>query len=151
MMKPLALTLVTAFLVVGVASAQDDVLAQMKKDAEIVAHVKVLEIQGGDVFEAGVVEWFALCEVVDPIKGPIKKGDQIRFHFNQFGYHDELEPKPVEEGKEYVIFLKGEWGATAFPSDKEPHVAYALLDRWVGVLPYSYYLVHRLKEYLKDE
>jgi hypothetical protein len=147
----LPLALVTALLVAGVVFAQDDVLAQMKKDAEIVAHVKVLEIQGGDVFEAGVVEWFALCEVVDPIKGPIKKGDQIRFHFNQFGYHDEMEPKPVEKGKEYVIFLKGEAGGIRFTSDDKLYVVYELLDHWVGALPYHFHLAHRLKEYLKDE
>lgn len=138
-------------LLTSAALAQDHVLAQMKKDAEIVAHVKVLEVQGGYVLEVGVVEWVALCEVVDPIKGPIEKGEKIRFRFNRFEFLDNAEPMLVEKGKEYVIFLKGEAGGVRFASDDKLYIAYELLDRWVGALPYHFHLVHRLKEYLKDE
>ena len=152
-MKPLALpfALVTVLVAAGVASPQDGVLAQMKKDAEIVAHVKVLEVQGGVFHEVGVEECAALCEVVDPIKGPIETGEKIRFCFKRFEFLDHTEPMLVEKGKEYVIFLKGEAGGIRFASDDKLYVVYELLDHWVGALPYHFYLVHRLKEYLKDE
>jgi len=150
-MRYLVFVMASACFLLGSASAQDAILAQMKKDAEIVAHVKVLDVQGGEMDEMGVEEWAALCEVVDPIKGPIKKGDKIRFRFNRFTFLDHAEPMLVEKGKEYVVFLKGEEGGIRFRSDDKLYVAYTLLDRWVGALPYHFHLVHRLTEYLKDE
>lgn len=150
-MRYLVLVIASAWLLLSNASAQDAVLAEMKKDAEIVAHVKVLDVEGGKVDEIGVEEWAALCEVIDPIKGPIKKGDKIRFRFNRFDFSDHAEPMLVEKGKQYVVFLKGEAGGIRFASDDKLHVAHTLLDRWVGVLPYRFHLVHRLTEYLKDE
>jgi hypothetical protein len=150
-MRYLVLVIAGACFMLSNASAQDAVLAQMKKDAEIVAHVKVLDVEGGRIHEIGVEEWAALCEVVEPIKGPIKKGDKIRFRFNRFDALDHAEPMLVEKGEEYVVFLKGEAGGIRFASDDKLYAAYTLLDRWVGVLPYRFHLVHRLTEYLKDE
>ena len=150
-MRRLISTLAFLICAVGAASAQDDVLAQMKKGADTVAYVKVLEIEGGMQREIGVQEWAALCEVVEPIKGLIEKGGKIRFRFNRFVFRDHSEPMLVEKGKEYVIFLKGEAGGIRFQSDDKLYTAYELLDRWVGALPYHFHLVHRLKEQLKDE
>ncbi|MBN1919464.1 MAG: hypothetical protein JW889_16325 [Verrucomicrobia bacterium] len=149
-MKTRAFVLISLLVLTSVASAQDNVLKQMTKDAEIVVHVKVLAVQGGAQDEQGVQEWAALCEVVEPVKGPIEKGEIIRFRFNRFEFLDHSEPMLVEEGKEYVVFLKGKEGGVRFESDDKLHTAYTLLDRWVGALPYRFHLVQRLKEHLKE-
>ena len=132
-------------------SAQDTILKLMRNKSDIVAHVEILEIQGGEIEELGVEEWAALCKIIQPIKGSIKKDEKIRFRFTRFVFQGEEEPFVVEKGKEYVIFLKGSSGKVRFPSDKNIETAYDLLDRWVGVLSYHYHLIERLVNYIAEK
>ena len=133
----------------NVAVAQDTVLALMKNKSDIVAHVKIVEIQGGMIGEVGVEEWATLCEIIQPIKGSIEKGGKVRFHFNRFVFQGKKEPFVVQKGKEYVVFLKGTVGKIRFSSDDKLEVSYSLVDRWVGILPYDYYLIERLTKYIE--
>ena len=133
------------------ASAQDNMLTLLKNKSDIVAHVKILELQGGEIEEVGVEEWSALCKIIQPIKGLVKKDGKIRFRFNKFVFQGKEEPFIVEKSKEYVIFLKGTTGKVRFPSDKKIEIAYDLLDRWVGALPYHYHLVERLIKYIEEK
>jgi hypothetical protein len=143
--------LVVVCFVASVAVGQNGILVEMKKNAEIVAHVKVIELDGGEMDEVGVQEWAALLQVIDPIKGPVKTGDKIGLRFNRFIFAAGTEPLAVEKGKDYVVFLKGETGRVQFHADDEPCTAYAFLDRWVGALPYHVQLVRTLKAMGEDE
>lgn len=149
MKKTLITSLLLLFSTSNVALAQDSMLALMKNKSDIVAHVEILEIQGGETEEIGIQEWSALCRIIQPVRGIIEKDKKIRFHFNKFVYKGKKEPFVVEKGKEYVVFLKSTVGSIRFPSDEKPETSYSLLDRWVGVLPYNYYLVERLIEYIE--
>ena len=126
-------------------------LTLLKNKSDIVAYVKIIEIQGGAIEEVGVEEWSALGKIIQPIKGLVKKDKKIRFRFNRFVSQGEKEPLIVEKGKEYVIFLKGTTGKVRFPSDKKIEIAYDLLDRWAGALPYHYHLVERLIKYIEEK
>ena len=151
-MVPVLVVLLVLLAVLGhAASKVDTILTLMKNRAGIVAHVKVLEVQGGEMEEEGVVNWSALCQVLQPIKGEPKKGEKVRFRFTTLTFRDKTEPALVEKGKEYVIFLKSKSGGIRFPSDQKLEVAYNLLDKWVGALPYHFHLVHRLTDYIEDE
>ncbi len=149
--KILSLALFLCTIILNSAMAQDTILSLMKYKSDIVAYVEILEIQGGEIEEEGVEEWSALCKIIQPIKGLIKKDEEIRFRFNIFDFQNKREPTLVEKGKQYVMFLKGQSGGVRFPSDKKIEVAYNLLDRWVGVLPYHYHLVHRLTKYIEEK
>ena len=135
----------------NVVSAQDTMLTLMKNKSDIVAHVKIIEIQGGKIEEVGVEEWSTLCRIIQPIKGIIEKDERIRFRFNRFVFQNNEEPFMVEKGKEYVVFLKGTVGGIRFPSDSKLETSYSLLDRWVGILSYDHYLVERLLKYIEDK
>ena len=144
-MRFLVPALVVLFAVCQIAFAQDAILGTMCEQAEIVCHVKILELQGGRIEEAGVEEWAALCQVVEPIKGTVKKDQNIRFRFNRMNLKDNREPLVAEKDKQYVIFLSGTLGGVRFPADEQIGVAYTVLDRWVGVMPHNPLLVDRLK------
>ena len=136
-------------LVVGLCAtsrAQEPILEAMLAASEIVAHVKVLDIQGGQTEEQGVVEWAALCEVTGPIKGGLQKMSRVRFCFNQFTTGGHEESVPVQKGRQYVIFLAGRSGGVRFPDDDGVKAAYRLVDRWVGVLPYHPHLIRWLTQ-----
>jgi hypothetical protein len=149
---PMLVVALVVLVVLGHADSKPDtILSLMKNRAEIVSHVKVLDVQGGEVDEEGVVNWSALCQVLQSVKGEPKKGEKVRFRFTTFTFRDKTEPALVEKGKEYVIFLKGKSGGIRFPSDQKLEVAYNLLDKWVGALPYHFHLVHRLTDYIEDE
>ena len=151
MFTALVVVLVSLAVLGHAASKEDTILTLMKCRAEAVAHVKVLDLQGGEVDEEGVVNWSALCQVLQSVKGEPKKGEKVRFRFTTFTFRDKTEPALVEKGKEYVIFLKGKSGGIRFPSDQKLELAYNLLDKWVGALPYHFHLVHRLTDYIEDE
>jgi len=143
--------LLSAIVVLGGASlalGQDTVLSVMLSRAEIVAHVRVLDVQGGEEEEEGVEEWSALCQVIKRVKGPVKNEDKIRFRFTRFSFRSKREPALVEKGREYVVFLKGSSGSIRFRSDEKLEVAHLLLDKWVGALPYHYHLLTRLTDHL---
>jgi len=143
--------LVTAVLVglCATSAGQEGILPVMLEKSEVVAHVKVLDIQGGMMAERGVVEWAALCEVTSPIKGGLKKMSKVRFRFNQFTAGGHEESIPVQKDRQYVLFLAGQSGGVRFPGDDGVKVAYRLVDRWVGVLPYHPHLIHRLTQLAK--
>ncbi len=129
--------------------AQDEILTLLKKKADIVIHVVVLDVQGGEENEQGVEEWVALCKVINPIKGLTNKDQKIRFRFNRFNFLGNTEPMIVQKKKDYIVFLKGTYGKVRFPSDEKLEEAYRLVDRWTGALPYHFHLMNRLKEYIK--
>ncbi len=143
-MKRLIPVLAVLLVPVTSISAQDEILDSMIEQAEIIVHVEVIEVKGGVYNEIGVEECAALCSVVSAHKGSPQEGEMIRFHFNRFDFAGVQESYLVEEGKEYIVFLKGSSGGIRFPSDDEMHVAYTLLDRWVGVISYDFYLGNRL-------
>jgi hypothetical protein len=149
--KILILALLVLLSTYKYASAQDTILTFMLNKSDIVAHVEILEIQGGKMEELGVEEWAALCKIIQPIKGLIKRDEKIRFRFSRFVFQGKEEPFVVEKGKEYVIFLKGSSGKVRFPSDKNIETAYDLLDHWVGVLSYHYHLVERLVNHIAEK
>ena len=143
-MKRLIPVLAALLVLVTSISAQDEVLDSMIEQSEIIVHVSVIEVKGGVYNEIGVEECAALCSVISIYKGFPQEGEMIRFHFNRFDFAGVRESDQVEEGKEYIVFLKGSSGGTRFPAEDELHVAYTLLDRWVGVIPYDFYLGNRL-------
>ena len=144
---------VLSIVVLGVcatAGAEETILPLMLEKSDIVAHVKVLEIVGGVVDEEEVVEWYALAEVVTPIKGGLAKGEKVRFHLDQFKLAGHTEPLAAEKGKEYVIFLAGKSdGGAQFPGDAKTETHYRLIDRWVGVLPHQPSMVRKLEQSLR--
>lgn len=137
-------------MVTTVATSEDSILKTMSSHAEIISHVKILDVQGGLTDEEGVQEWQALCQVIDPLKGEIAEGEKIRFRFNRFVFLKNAEPMIVQKGQQYVIFLKGKSGEVRFPSDQKLEVAYVLVDRWVGVVQYHFHLVRKLRIMEKD-
>jgi len=142
-------SIVVTALVVGLCAtsrAQEPILEAMLAASEIVAHVKVLDIQGGEMEEQGVVEWAALCEVIGPIKGGLQKTSKVRFRFNQFTTGGDEESVVVRKDRQYVVFLAGQSGGVRFAGDDGVKVAYRLVDRWVGVLPYHPHLIRRLTQ-----
>ena len=124
------------------ASAQNAILSVMLEKSDMVAHVKVIDAQGGRYDEIGVQEWYATCEVIEPIKGTLKASDKVRFHFNTFEFLNNTEPPIVANEKEYVVFL------TVSSNSELPIHEFNLLDRWTGALPYHIHLANRLKEYM---
>ena len=121
----------------------------MKEKADIVAHVKVLEIMGGYVIEDGVVEYSCLCEVITPIKGKIKNNDKIRISYQIFDYMNQKETNVINKNNEIVVFLKSTTGKVKFTSDNKLKQTYNLIDHWVGALQYNPYLVERLVNYIE--
>ena len=137
-------------MVTTVAMSEDSIMKAMNRQAEIVSHVKILDVRGGGTDEEGVQEWQALCQVMDPLKGEIAEGEKIRFRFNRFVFLKNEEPMIVQKGQQYVIFLKGKSGEVRFPSDQKLEVTYELVDRWVGVVQYNFHLVRKLRIMEKD-
>jgi hypothetical protein len=127
----------------GLASsclAQDTVLKVLLEQSEVIAHVKVLTVEGGQFDEQGVEECTAECEIVDPIKGTLEKEGKLRFHFNRYVFHKVEEPVIVEKGRQYLLFLLGP------PKDQKMIPPFRLVDRWIGALPYNFHLRNHVKE-----
>jgi len=137
-----------ALLAVGLASsatAQDTILKTLMDKSDVIAHVKVIELQGGGYDEVGVQEWVAKCEVVELIKGSLKDPKIVSFHFNRFDFKKNEEPSIVTKGKQYVLFLTGD------SQDSKTIPPFSLVDRWTGALSYHFHLVNRLKEHMKQK
>lgn len=125
--------------------AQDAVLEAMAEKSGMIAHMRVLEVEGGYMDEAGVTEWNALCEVVAPIKGHLEKKEKIQFRFNRFDFGGKKEPMNVEQGKEYIVFLEDKpSGGYRFMSQEKMLPSHVLVDRWLGVQVYEAHLSDRL-------
>jgi len=134
-----------ASLLVSSAFAQDTVLKVLMDKSDVIAHVRVLEVQGGRYDEEGVEEIVASCEVLELLKGPIKDPKLVTFHFNRFHFQKNEEPSIVAKGNQYVLFLTGD------SQDSRSIPPFSLIDRWTGALPYHFHLVNRLKEHLKEK
>jgi hypothetical protein len=133
--------------------AQDAVLEVMAEKSGMIAHMRVLEVEGGYSDEAGVSEWNALCEVVAPIKGDFVKKQKVQFRFNRFDFGGKKEPMNVEHGKEYVVFLDGKpSGGYRFVSQEKMLPSHVLVDRWLGLQAYEAHLFDRLvKEIIPNQ
>ena len=147
-MEKLLLTVLILFCFISTAYSQDEVLSIMKQKSFIVAHVRVIEIMGGMMNEAGVLEWSCLCEIIEPIKGHIEKGGKLRIFYQTFSWQNKKELPIFEKKKEYIVFLKKGTGQVKFSSDDKLYEIYNLIDHWVGVLPYNPYLPERLIKYI---
>jgi hypothetical protein len=134
-----------ASLLVSSVFAQDTVLTPMMEKSDVIAHVKVLEVQGGRYDEAGVEEMVATCEVIELIKGSVKDPKLVSFHFNRFHFQKNEEPSIVSKGNQYVLFLSGD------SKDNLSIPPFNLIDRWTGALQYHFHLVSHLKEHLKEK
>jgi hypothetical protein len=141
-MKTLILTIIGVFFSFSICSAQDEILREMVDRSDLVAHVKVLKVQGGQTEEIGVEEWVALAEVVTSFKGQISPNEELRIRFNVFAFGKEREKPIMTPEKEYLVCLKGIEGEARFSEDRKMYPAHSLVDRWVGALPYS----HQLEE-----
>lgn len=82
-MKFLATVIVASSFFSRISFAQDSVLKILKDKSQIVAHVKILNMQGGMTREEGITEWSALCEVIRCYKGDAETKDKIRFRFKR--------------------------------------------------------------------
>jgi len=151
MKKVLITLLLISISASNIALAQDTMLALMKNRSEFVLHVQIIDIQGGESDEAGVENWWAKYKIIQPIKGDMRKDWQGIFYFNRFTFKEEKEVIPIEKGKEYIIFLKGNIGKFRFPNDEGLTVAHTLIDKWIGILQYNDYLIERLIKYTENK
>ena len=142
------------FLLVALASvthADNSVLRSMLGRSSDVLVLMPLKIEGGDMDEAGVEEWTALCTINTVIKGKMKKEGQIIVHFNRFDFKKHREMMKFQKGKPCIVFLNGKAGASTMESGKDPVPVYRLLDRWFGVMPYDWHLANTLNPDVKYE
>ena len=150
-MKTLVSVIITVFAVNSRAKAQDAILDIMTDKAEVIAHVKILDHK--QIFYTadgtGIEPYRILCRVIEPIKGSVTRHQEIQVVYHR--YEDAppalSEPPLVERDKNYVLFLKGQWGDS--PLAKNGEIEYKLLDRWVGVLPYHHHLGRTLTHKVK--
>ena len=129
---------VLAFLLLApfvTAHAQDDILREMVKRADLIAKVEVLELVGGMIEEAGVENWTATCKVLTSVKGKLKQGDKIKIDCSRL-VRKEKEPLKFEKGKKYIVFL----------SAKAPADVHHTIDHWVGALSYNLHLFERTQK-----
>ncbi len=147
-MKEFIVLFVALFALSTGANAQDTILDAMRRKAEVVARVEVLDHK--QIFYSadgtGIEPYSMLCRVIEPIKGAVTANEKMRVVYHRYEEAPPAisEPPLVEKGKEYVIFLKKGQEAKN-PSAKKTEISYRLLDRWVGVIPYHYHLISRLK------
>ena len=127
---------------------EDPILRIMVREADIVAHVKVLRLEEPLHIEPGLDEWESLCEILTPIKGKFVKGDQIRVRFLQSNTRMQVDALRMHNTEEYIVFLKGKAPTNLIfhPEKKEP--AFNLLDRWLGITDYTSLLVHYMTIYV---
>lgn len=148
-MKTMLLPLLALLLLPSGASG-GNFLSLMEKGADVIAHVKILNPDHGRSAN-GIRSWetiIALGVVVEPIKGSLKKGEQIRFsYYRSLNSKNNREPVLVENGKDILVFMTStQMAKRTDTSGQVTEVLYgSLIDEWVGVIPYQSAVVDLLK------
>lgn len=132
-----------------ISMAQSSILQNMVDSSSTIIAATCDTVNGGMTDEEGVEEWTATCRVDMTIKGKLNAGDRIFIHFNRFTFGKKPEPLRFTKGERFVVFLDGQTGtATAIPGTN-PIPVYRLLDRWLSVQAYEWYLVREIKQFVK--
>jgi len=103
----------------------------LEANSEIISHIKITEISGGDVFSLGATEFYITGDVISNYKGSVKPKELI--NFTVISYTDQF--NRIVVGMEYIIFLKKtDW---IIKSEKENNInSYTIADRWLGIQSY---------------
>ena len=149
-MKTMLLPLLALLLLPSGASGQGQVLRLMQEQADAIAQVKILDPEHG-ISPNGIRSWdtlVALCVVVEPIKGSLKKGEQISFsYYRSLKSKDNRRPELVEQGKDLLVFMTSTQMAkhTDASGQVTEVLVGELIDAWVGAIHYQSALVDLLK------
>jgi len=170
MKRAMLLAVAAALLIPGIASAgpvrpappgpdkqaAQSVLEDLMDSSHIVAHVKVLELSGGTFGSLTGADWTVRCRPIRGYKWAVKSrgaGD-IFFGFRAHIGRDMKpiwESVPIEEGKEYIFFLRVGGARIRLGTESRYRPLYYLPNRKTAVQPYSDELAQILKEKRKRD
>ena len=149
-LKTMLLPLLALLLLPSGALGQSQILRLMQKQADVIARVKILDSEHG-VSINSIGSWdtvVALCVVVEPIKGSLKKGEQFRFsYYRSLKSEGKRKPGLVEKGKDLIVFMTStQMAKQTDTSGQVTEVLFGeLIDKWVGVIHYQPALVDLLQ------
>ncbi len=154
MKRAMLLAVAAALSIPGTASAKQVDFEKLMDSSDIVAHAKVLALHRGGSSEF-TFDWTVRCRSLRTYKWAVKsRGTGDIFFGFRAGLGRNLKPlregTPIEEGKEYILFLRTQRARVKLDGKSE-YPLHALANQRTGAQPYSEKLGRILREKRKRD